>query len=78
MSERGRRTLSAKVLARVEGEDLRVRAFHEKPAEPPSIPDKPQVALVNMGVYVFETESLMTALREDRKDERSRHDFGFL
>ena len=57
-------------------EDHRIRAFIEKPEQPPSIPDKPGSALVNMGVYVFETDTLIRALEEDAVRDGSSHDFG--
>jgi len=53
-----------------------VKSFVEKPAEPPSVPGREGIALVNMGVYVFETETLVRALREDAGRPGSRHDFG--
>ncbi len=56
--------------------EYRIRAFIEKPEDPPSMPDKPGSALVNMGVYVFETETLVQALEEDALRADSRHDFG--
>jgi glucose-1-phosphate adenylyltransferase len=52
-----------------------VLAFSEKPAQPRSIPNQPGRALVNMGVYVFETETLVRAIIADAKQE-SPHDFG--
>ena len=33
-----------------------VLSFLEKPADPPGMPDKPDMALASMGIYVFETE----------------------
>ena len=56
-------------------EESRITAFQEKPKHPSPIPGRPDTALVNMGVYVFETEPLVRALTTDsRKD--SKHDFG--
>jgi len=54
----------------------RILTFLEKPADPPSIPGKPGVSLANMGVYLFETDALIEALRQDRERPGSRHDFG--
>lgn len=51
------------------GEDMRVRAFVEKPDQPPS-------NLVNMGVYLFNTGTLDRALWEDNARSESSHDFG--
>ena len=56
-------------------EASRITAFEEKPARPSPIPGRPGTALANMGVYVFETETLVRALTQDaRKD--TKHDFG--
>jgi glucose-1-phosphate adenylyltransferase len=54
----------------------RITAFHEKPADPHPIPGKPDHALINMGVYCFETEPLVEALTRDAKTSGTRHDFG--
>lgn len=51
-------------------------AFVEKPADPPSIPDKPDQALASMGIYVFKTRFLMEILRKDAADPNSSRDFG--
>jgi len=56
-------------------EDGRIRAFREKPKDPKPIPGKPGRALANMGVYAFETETLVRALSHDAR-KISRHDFG--
>jgi glucose-1-phosphate adenylyltransferase len=53
----------------------RIVSFREKPADPKPMPGKPDTALVNMGVYCFETEALVRALCSDAKQD-SRHDFG--
>ena len=37
----------------------RIIAFVEKPNDPPGIPDKPDMALASMGIYVFETKFLI-------------------
>jgi glucose-1-phosphate adenylyltransferase len=56
-------------------EASRITAFQEKPSRPSPIPGRPATALANMGVYVFETETLVRALTQDaRKD--TKHDFG--
>jgi glucose-1-phosphate adenylyltransferase len=56
-------------------EDWRITEFQEKPKSPSPIPGRPDTALVNMGVYVFDTESLVRSLTADARRE-SRHDFG--
>ena len=56
-------------------EASRITAFQEKPALPSPIPGRPDTALANMGVYVFETETLVRCLAADARRE-TRHDFG--
>ena len=53
-----------------------VTAFVEKPADPPSIPGQPEVALASMGIYVFTTRFLMDEVRRDAATPGSRRDFG--
>ena len=54
----------------------RIVSFLEKPADPPGMPDKPDLALASMGIYVFERELLFEQLRRDAEDPSSKHDFG--
>ncbi len=54
----------------------RVIGFLEKPADPPGMPDKPDMAFASMGIYVFRTKFLFEELRRDAADEASDHDFG--
>ncbi|MCU0985655.1 MAG: glucose-1-phosphate adenylyltransferase [Acetobacteraceae bacterium] len=54
----------------------RIVAFLEKPKDPPGQPDKPEIALASMGIYVFETSFLFDQLRRDAADPNSKHDFG--
>lgn len=56
--------------------DDNILAFHEKPANPPAMPDKPDMALASMGIYVFDTRYLIELLREDAANPNSTHDFG--
>lgn len=56
-------------------EESRITAFQEKPALPSPIPGRADTALANMGIYVFETETLVRALAADARRD-SRHDFG--
>ena len=37
----------------------RITAFHEKPADPPGIPDSPNESYVSMGNYIFSTDVLV-------------------
>ncbi len=57
-------------------DESRVITFTEKPANPPSIPGKPELALASMGIYVFNTKFLCDQLIRDAKDTHSSHDFG--
>ena len=50
--------------------------FIEKPANPPSMPGRPDMALASMGVYVFNAQYLYDELRRDIADPNSAHDFG--
>ncbi|ONG51792.1 glucose-1-phosphate adenylyltransferase [Pseudoroseomonas deserti] len=59
----------------VDQED-RIVSFLEKPADPPGMPDKPEMALASMGIYVFSTSFLAEQLRRDAADPQSSHDFG--
>jgi glucose-1-phosphate adenylyltransferase len=54
----------------------RITEFLEKPAEPPAVPDDPDVSFASMGNYVFTTEVLLDALRADAEDGDSDHDMG--
>jgi len=53
----------------------RIVSFTEKPREPRPMPGRPDRALVNMGVYCFDTEALVRALCSDARHE-TKHDFG--
>jgi glucose-1-phosphate adenylyltransferase len=54
----------------------RIIAFVEKPADPPAIPGRPDMALASMGIYVFDTGFLFDLLRRDAAHPGSSHDFG--
>jgi glucose-1-phosphate adenylyltransferase len=54
----------------------RIKAFHEKVADPPTMPGRPGYCLASMGNYIFKTGPLLDALDEDAKIETSAHDFG--
>jgi glucose-1-phosphate adenylyltransferase len=58
------------------GNDQRIAAFFEKPANPPPMPGRPDRALASMGVYVFNAEFLYEQLIRDHDDPQSSHDFG--
>ena len=54
----------------------RIVGFEEKPAEPKRSPHHEEKCLASMGVYVFNTQSLIPILIADAEDALSRHDFG--
>jgi glucose-1-phosphate adenylyltransferase len=53
-----------------------IRAFVEKPKDPPAMPGRPDMALASMGIYVFATDFLLDLLKRDSEDAESEHDFG--
>ena len=53
-----------------------VLGFEEKPAAPKSAPHSPGRCLASMGVYIFNTQSLIPILIADAEDPSSHHDFG--
>jgi glucose-1-phosphate adenylyltransferase len=57
-------------------ENDRIVSFLEKPKDPPGMPDKPDMALASMGIYVFETRFLFDQLNRDAADPASSRDFG--
>jgi glucose-1-phosphate adenylyltransferase len=54
----------------------RIVDFHEKVADPPSMPGNPDMCLASMGNYVFNTDAVMAELNRDAGYEESKHDFG--
>ncbi len=57
-------------------ETKRVRRFAEKPADPETIPDRPEQCLASMGIYVFNRDFLFEQLQKDAGTDESSHDFG--
>ncbi len=57
-------------------ENDRITAFVEKPADPPPMRGRPDMALASMGIYVFSTHFLIDQLRRDAADPNSSRDFG--
>lgn len=57
-------------------EDNRIIGFHEKVPNPPPMPGNPEMCLVSMGNYIFDTRALLTSIETDQEDEDSSHDFG--
>ncbi len=60
---------------RVDASD-RILDFVEKPTDPPGLPERPDLALASMGIYVFATRLLFDRLRADAADPASSRDFG--
>jgi glucose-1-phosphate adenylyltransferase len=58
------------------GRDRRIVAFHEKNPDAPSIPGDGEHVFASMGNYIFSTQTLLNALREDAGILESSHDFG--
>jgi glucose-1-phosphate adenylyltransferase len=57
-------------------EKYNITAFVEKPADPPPMPGRPDMALASMGIYVFNASYLYRELERDMADPESSHDFG--
>lgn len=53
-----------------------ITEFLEKPSDPPSTPDDPEMTYASMGNYVFTAKDLVEALKTDGEDEHSDHDMG--
>jgi len=71
-----RREATAFGVIKTAEDGVKIAGFLEKPADPPSVPDDPDVAYASMGNYVFTTSSLIEALKIDAADESSIHDMG--
>ena len=80
-----RLTLGAVVVPKEEAHDFGILevddhgwviGFEEKPSDPKTIPGRPDLCLVNMGVYVFDREDLIDELKQDAEDLASSRDFG--
>jgi glucose-1-phosphate adenylyltransferase len=55
---------------------ITIKAFHEKPVNPPAMPGNPDYTLVSMGNYIFKRDVMEEALLADADDLASRHDLG--
>jgi glucose-1-phosphate adenylyltransferase len=53
-----------------------ITAFIEKPADPPTMPGKPEMTLASMGIYIFNAKYLYQLLEDDIANPASSHDFG--
>jgi len=56
--------------------ERKITAFVEKPADPPTMPGRPDVTLASMGIYIFNTDYLFQLLDDDIANDASSHDFG--
>jgi glucose-1-phosphate adenylyltransferase len=56
-------------------EDSRVTAFQEKPEQAREAPWSPGFCLGSMGIYIFDTETLVRELERDAEQDTT-HDFG--
>jgi glucose-1-phosphate adenylyltransferase len=58
--------------------DYRIVRFEEKPQHGNPIRSvfNPEMVSASMGIYVFKTQALLDAVREDAEDPASSHDFG--
>ncbi|MGE5645470.1 MAG: glucose-1-phosphate adenylyltransferase [Acidobacteriota bacterium] len=54
----------------------RIRGFHEKQPNAPTLPDDPERVYASMGNYIFSTRVLLQELHDDANNEHSSHDFG--
>ncbi len=50
-------------------DNLRIRAWEEKPKEPKPIPDDPERCLASMGIYLFRTDLLLDLLHKTDYDD---------
>jgi glucose-1-phosphate adenylyltransferase len=55
--------------------DYRIIGFQEKPKSPKTIPGKKDLSFASMGIYIFNTDSIIDILKEDSA-RKSSHDFG--
>lgn len=56
--------------------EQRVVGFEEKPENPKPTPHDKAKAYCNMGVYIFNTETLIRTVVDDAKRKDTQHDFG--
>lgn len=56
--------------------NYQVKAFVEKPSDPPAMPNKPNSSLASMGIYVFDADYLYEMLEKEASSPGTSHDFG--
>ena len=57
-------------------ENNKIIAFHEKKADAPTMPGRPDMVFASMGNYIFSTDVLLRELYADGENDSSTHDFG--
>lgn len=57
-------------------EQSKIKAFIEKPPNPPEMPGRAGYSLASMGNYIFDAKLLIKLLEEDAANSSSDHDFG--
>ena len=55
--------------------DFRIIGFEEKPQKPKHIPGRPDMAFASMGIYLFNTKTVLEHLKSDALQDTA-HDFG--
>ena len=60
----------------VPGKGGRIAKFQEKPHDAVGLPDAPNQVYASMGNYVFNTRTLIEAVRADAENKDSAHDMG--
>ncbi len=56
--------------------DNKIKAFLEKPKDPPGLKDAPDMSLASMGNYVFSRKAIVEMLMDDANRDGSKHDMG--
>jgi glucose-1-phosphate adenylyltransferase len=56
-------------------ESCRIIGFEEKPGNPKHIPGQPEIVLASMGIYLFNTKTVIEHLKSDALQDTA-HDFG--
>ncbi len=59
----------------VEKDGCRIVGFEEKPRDPKHIPGRPDLTFASMGIYLFNTKTLVEHLKSDALQDTA-HDFG--
>jgi glucose-1-phosphate adenylyltransferase len=57
-------------------DQMRIKAFREKPTDAIGLPDAPDEVLISMGNYVANADALVAAVTSDADNPDSRHDMG--